>query len=610
MSHRISRPETEGKDAGVFGKRQELRKRSSQRRQDAEIAESFFKGNSLVLTNSGNHKEYKELKLELRIKTLRSLRLRAFARELLTESLRFILILFFLGAALNVYALDDVSAGDAAVAARYAQWAKDAVENGRWNEALAGLERASDFADVSSDISYLLALARSHENKSRLSVLGALDKALAIDRWNMYSGEEALLLRADMLIGVRAYGEALFELSKVSRSPQEAVLALRALESFRTDDFRRYMTDALDLYPRHSGPARVFFSFLSKEEAAGRSPGKDDRELLELILRRLPVLALNDPELAWMAAPYMRDSAEAGRQVSAYRAVNKPAPASLPAALQLGIIDEETALEELFVARSGALDLGLLGKVWDLLRREEAKSLFRRNLSAYTGVITEDADMDGIPESSAEYYAGMLRLYTHDAEQDGVPDLTVFFEAGDPRRARSLIPAEAYGDRKTAEILWERYPAILEAELDGVKYIPRPFEFYFSPVKFEELRGSGVLFPRRDPLSPSLTRRTLVFGVFRIERASSEFPSGKELVELSQGIPERAREYVNNLKVSETEFLRGRPQLQRLDLDFDGRIDTVRRFSRMYRPMEIEDLWNYDRDIEYSVTVEDLDVEW
>jgi len=33
-------------------------------------------------------------------------------------------------------------------------------------------------------------------------------------------------------------------------------------------------------------------------------------------------------------------------------------------------------------------------------------------------------------------------------------------------------------------------------------------------------------------------------------------------------------------------------------LDFDGCMDTFRFFRRPYRPMEIEDLWDYDRDFE------------
>ena len=516
----------------------------------------------------------------------------------------------FFGSALPLYPQFDDSPvrGDGAMAERYALWAKNTMDQGLWKEALAGLERSSDFAGVSSDISYLLALARSHENSGRLSVLEALERSLITDRWNMFGPEAARLMKAENLIALKAYSEALTELSAVNKGPEEAVLTLRALVSFRPGEFRRYMTETLDRYPRETGPVRVFFDFLRNEDARGQNPGKDDLELLELIIRRLPVLVLRDGELAWIAAPFMRDSDEARRLVSAYRAVNISVPASLPAALHLGVIDDETALEELFSFPEGkaSVDMALLSEIWGLLRRDETRSLFRRNLSSYTGVIIEDADRDGIFETSVEYYRGMAVLYDFDADQDGVPELTVHFEAGDPVRAQVYIPPDTSGSGETSSsralVLWEKYPAILEVELDEARYIPRPLDFHYSPFRFIELWGSGVLFPLRgDPADPPLTRRVLVSYALRIERPSLEFSSGIEVVELNQGIPVRAREYVGDLMVSETDFLRGRPQLQWVDLDFDGRMETIRHFRRNYRPVELEYLWNYDRDFDYTL---------
>jgi len=545
----------------------------------------------------------------------------------------FLLVFFLISAASPVYPLDETpERGDAAMAERYAQWAKNAIDSGSWGEALAGLERASDFANVSSDISYLLALARSHENKNRLSVLEALEMSLVVNRWSLYGSEDARLMKAENLIAIRAYTQALAELSRVRKSPMEAELTLKALVFYRPNEFRSYMTETLDRYPRDTGPVRIFLEFIKNENAVGRNPGDPrydlepefhqlpvflfhsvDIEILELVIHRLPVLLLKDPDLAWMAAPFLRDRDEAKRLVMAYRAVNKPAPASLPIALALGIIDEEIALEELFgfSDEKAVLDMALLSDIWTLLRRNESRALFSRNLSVYTGVIKEDADKDGVFESSVEYNRGILRLHTYDADQDGIPELTVYYEAGDPVRARVYIPPDGNrgvglpAESGMAILQWERYPAVLEAELDGIRYIPRPLDFHFSPFGFTELWGSGLLFPRRDPLSPSLTRRVLVSSVLHIERPSLEFAGGKEVVELSQGIPVRAMEYVGDLMVSETEFLRGRPQLQRLDLDFNGRFDTVRFFKRGYRWMELEDLWNYDRDFDYTVAIEE-----
>jgi hypothetical protein len=520
--------------------------------------------------------------------------------------------------------------GDSAMADLYAEWAGNIIEQGYWSEGLAALERANDFANVSSDISFLLALARSHENKPRESVIEAFNMALAVNRWVMYYPVSARLMKAENLIALRAYNEALVELSHVDRGPREASLTLMALAPWRPVEFRRLLRETLDRYPRESEPVRLFFKFIANNDADGMIPSSDDLEILELIRRRLPALVLDDPELAWIAAPYIRDIDEARRMVSAYRAVNDPVQESIPIALKLGVIDEETALAELFdfsrERHSGGniLEIALLGEIWDLLGGEEPKALFRRNLSAYTGVITEDADRDGFPETFAEYDRGWLRRCVYDTAQDRVPALTIFFEGGNPHRALALIPPEPVGggsrpttrewsetaegfvesaltSRKSAEIQWERYPAVLETELDGARFIPRPFDFHFSPVLFVELWGSGAFFPRRDPMTAALTRRTLVSWSLRVERPSLEFNGGIEVVELNQGIPVRAREYVGGLMVAETEFLRGRPQIQWVDLDFNGRMDTVRHFSRAYRAMELEELWNYDRIFDYTV---------
>ena len=498
--------------------------------------------------------------------------------------------------------------GDRAMADLYAVWAKNTIEQGFWSEALAALERANDFATVSSDISWLLALARSHANMPRGTVLEALNMALAVDRWVLYYPESARLMRAENLIAIRAYADALLELSHVSRGPKEASLTLQALASWRPAEFRRLMWETLDRYPRDSEPVRLFFRFISNNDAAGLYPASDDLELLELIRRRLPILLLDDPDLAWIAAPYIRDTAEARRMLSAYRAVNNPAPESLPIALKLGVIDEDTALRELFdfsrerYWRGNTMDIALLEEIWDLLEGEDSKALFRRNLAAYSGVITEDADRDGFPETFAQYDRGWLRQCDYDTDQDGAPVLTVFFEGGVPYRGLALIPPESgFSSRKNAAIRWERYPAVLETELDGARFIPRPLDFHFSPVLFVDLWGSGVLFPRSDPMTAPLTRRTLVYWALRVERPSLEFRGGIEVVELNQGIPVRAREYVGDLMVAETEFLRGRPQVQWVDLDFNGRMDTARHFSRVYRSVELEDLWNYDRVFDYTV---------
>jgi len=364
------------------------------------------------------------------------------------------------------------------------------------------------------------------------------------------------------------------------------------------------MRDALDIYPRDCELVRIFLTFLSNEDDAGRNPGREELDLLEIIIRRLPVLIQDDPELAWMASPFIRDIGEARRFLMAYRAVNKPSLQSIPAALKLGVIDEETALDELFNPFVNFLDIALLDKAWELLRSESTKAMFKKHLASYTGIITEDSDRDGIPETTVKYNRGMPEYSSNDVNQDGIHDLIIYYEAGVPWLGMALLPPEN-SVRKQAEILWERYPSILEVRLDRAKFIPRPLDHFFNPVRFVDLFGSGTLFPRWDPLNPPLTRKVLVSQSLRVERPSLEFRGGTEVVELNQGIPVRAREYVGSLMVSETDFLRGRPQHQKVDLDFDGKMDTVRFFRKEYRQVELEELWDFDRNYDRVVAVND-----
>ena len=515
-----------------------------------------------------------------------------------------LLTLFLLVAAMGLFSSDyhpdDFPVtGEAAVAERYAIWAQNLIDQGLWREALAGLERAFDYAGVSSDISYLLALARSNEGMHRASVLDALEFAIQADRWSLYQSDDGRLFKAEQLIALREYPEALFELSLVSESLRRAELTMMALSASRPMEFLNYMNLVLDRYPRDTGPVRIFLAHIKNEEYRGRIPDQAGLALLETISRRLPLLLSDDPELAWMAAPFLWDRDDARRLVLSYRAANEPAPDSIPVALFLGLINEETALDELFSGIS-MLDISLLGEVWELLENEEAKEIFRRNLSAYSGVITEDWDKDGIKETFAEYRDGVLIQSVYDRAQSGISDLIIYFEAGVAVDARVLIPPEV--QRQEALVIWERYPSVLEVDFDEAVFIPRPLDLFYAPVSFVELWGSGVLFPQRDLLSPPLTRRVLVFHSLRIERPSQEFHGGLEVVELNQGIPVRAREFVGEMMVSETEFVRGHPRIQRVDLDFDGRFETVRHFRPIDRPVELEELWNYEREIEFTVS--------
>jgi hypothetical protein len=540
--------------------------------------------------------------------------------------------------------------GDTAAAERYAVWARQAMEEGRWGEAEAALERSADYAGVSSDLSYLLALVRSHEERPRGAVLEAVRRSLEADRWRLYTPEAARLLEAETLITVRAFPEALQSLALLPGSAESfrlRLLVFKGLEN--TIQFRANMAQALDRYPRDTRLVRILFAFYRPPEYAypesggrgtfsryGRPAAIEaaDRDLMALALRRLPLLIVDDPALAYLAAPFIRDTEEARRLVGAYRAGGGKAPEALPAALELGLISDTQAVDELFhrdnaSSRDGlVLDRALLESVWSLLRDEQGRDRFMRNLLGFSGVITEDRNGDGFPEARVRYRDGMILDYSRDAGQDGLAELEIVFTAGTPDRGdlalfpeddgRPFARAVSGGEQLTVRVWWERYPAVLRTELGETAYIPRPLEFLFAPVHFIMLPGSGepappragllssggLLYPEGEAFS-GLSRRALVSSALAIERPGGNFSGALERVELERSVPLRAREHLNGRIVSETEFLLGRPAVQRIDLDLDGRMETIRRFRQHTSPSDPGDAgtghaWDYGRIIESS----------
>ncbi|MDR2072769.1 MAG: hypothetical protein LBP60_04975, partial [Spirochaetaceae bacterium] len=319
--------------------------------------------------------------------------------------------------------------GDTAIALRYLDWAEKELALGRTAEALAALERGADYQDASSDLSYLLALVRSRAGRSRFSVLEGCRLALETMRWARYSPGEARILEAQTLTELRNFEAALRALQSCRQEAYETYYwRCRALRGLGLDgEFRRNLTLIMDRFPRRPEPVVLLFDY-----AAGKEGDSEIRLLLDTALRRLPVLITADPELAYRAAPFIWEKDQARFYVAAYRALGNPKAASLPAALNLGLVDGSRAAEELLVPE---LDRELVVTVRALLRGAEERDALGRNLLYFSGVITEDADHDGIVESRTLYQSGLLKEYEYDADQDGVADIRVFFVQGQPFRA-------------------------------------------------------------------------------------------------------------------------------------------------------------------------------
>ncbi|MCL2720654.1 MAG: hypothetical protein FWD47_04875 [Treponema sp.] len=535
---------------------------------------------------------------------------------------------------------------DSAAAQQYVQWVQQAINEERWDDASAALKRASDFENVSSDISYLNAFVIDYYGMDRNIVVQNLTKAIDTNRWVVYNENIALLFKAEQYIALRHYVYALSTLDRLDERTEAAgslhirtesamlrLLALRGMalniepnydQAFYLAQFRSYVMLNMDRFPRDPRPLRIFFEYARNRKPDQPELHVSDINLLDLALRRLPFLLETDPELAWLAAPFIRDLDTAKRIIMSYRSGGiphiqnrdfMPHPASISIALNFGLIDDIQAAQELFSGNRGfnyplpahikpagnpVLNKDIITDVYKLLRSEEGREYFTERLHSFTGIIYTDDDNDGYIDSCTYYISGVIQEYVMDRTQDNVFDFQITMYNGVPDRAINRITGlDVY-----AYVIWERYPSVKTVAVDKPLYeyfTFGPADFQYSPVNFIELGGSntasGLLFPVVEYQYISLTRRTLMTFCSSLTRPSTEFDRAEETIYMNRGIIMQVVETLNEngQQVSVTEFDRGLPVIQYIDLDLDGRMETIRRFRAPPPGYEWADLLDYRR---------------
>jgi len=559
----------------------------------------------------------KERKICVKTRNLRPCSLLHTPYSLLLTTYSLLFLLFFIPSLSAQQKEEQPLFGDPAIGRRYTEWAAKEMEAGRYKEALAGLERGADYAASYSDLSFLLGYARDLAGKPRYDALAAYAQALETKRWEKYRPSDCRLKIAGVLVALRRYDDALQTLDinaeeRVTAGEKSDALKLRlaALKGLRQNGaFIRLMGEAMDQYPRDGQFVKQLFAFARFDER------RQSRELVDLAVKRLPALTADYPELAYLAVPYIRDTGLARRYVEEYRANARNGPtaraaaASLPAALSLGIISDDQAVNELFAGRENReLDVEVIRDVYANLRGGEAREKMRRNLLSFSGVIIEDDDVDGYRDSQTFYANGLITRYEYDADQDRLAEWDIRFNAGVPADADAALGGyAAAGEEGFAAVTWERYPAVLHTDVDGSRFIPRPLDFFWKPVSFPELRTAGgaiadFLYPAREDPATVLTRRSIASFAVVIERPSADFPGGIVREELINGVVKGAKTFAGGKLAAETEYVNGRPVLERLDLDNDGRMETVRRYSRAGIPESRESDWDGDGIYEYAET--------
>jgi len=541
------------------------------------------------------------------------------------------LILLFAFACFNIYAQPVINAKDDSQAAQqYVQWIQQAIDEQRWDEALAAAKRAMDFSGVSSDVSYLFAVVQSHFKSSirQKTVVESLNKAIDANRWVKYGEYNAQLLKAQMLISMREYQSAITCLDKIDAAGSRAdavmlrLLAWRGMANGKEPGndyayalamFRSQALLAMDRFPRDPRPLRIFFEYAHNRKPQPSELPESDVNLLELALKRLPFLQEADPELAWLAAPFIRNTDDARRSAAAYRSGSlsndknfKPNTASVPVALNLGLIDDKTAIEEVFSAvteNESALKKEIIIDTYKLLRSEEGRDIFTRKLLTFSGFIIIDDDNDGYIENAVHYNAGFIDYLTDNNSNNDFSFTVNFGQDNNPEKVSTFVSKNDSSREKSLSrrinLQWERYPSVKQADLENETFKFGPVFFSYAPIKFIELGGSdkltGLLYPELAYQYITVTYKALLSFCSSYSRPSLEIDGAAETIYMDSGVILRAVETLSGRQVSVTEFEKGLPVVQHIDIDLDGRMETIRRFRRPPANYEMENILDYRR---------------
>jgi hypothetical protein len=465
--------------------------------------------------------------------------------------------------------------GYASVARALFDEARQASGLGDWETAASCLDAAVSQDPGDADILYLGALAAVKRGLPFALALGGLDAALETGRFTYYSRRDASVLKAELLVRERRWGEALDALGApgADTTADSAYRLVRARALAGMGDARAFSAEIgedLRRFPEESAFARLFIA------KAGKVPSSVQlRALGETIVGRLPRYAETDSELPVLAAPLLPDLQARRDAVLAYRAGGGKSAAATLRALEYGVIDESAASAEL-LSGSYPVALGDLVSLMALAGSPAGRDAVFSALSAWSGTILVDADSDDVFEGRFTLSKGLVTAWSSDSRQEGIVDRQATFAEGLPQGIRL-----SRGDIEI-DVAYTTYPAVSSVSFVAMgerrSYAFGPEAFAFAPLAMRPFAGSGksAIYVPYPVDIPDPSEGSCLAAALSVEKSSGD---SREVTMLEKGVPVSSTVYKGDAVYSRRSYENGRPVLERVDADGDGRFETERGFA-------------------------------
>ena len=306
------------------------------------------------------------------------------------------------------------AAVNSAAATRSLARAVSFLSSGRWEAASFEATLGRSYDPTIADFHYIEAVSVVATGGARANALQRLEAALGDGLfWRSYDRSAAVLMCARLYAETLRYREALElaeSLGESSSSDQDHVRVVSLYALGRTVEARRVLSRGLERWPFDARFPRAFFLHESKTRA-----DPEAMRIASTVSQRLYLWENEDRELLLLSVPFESSATVRERNIRIFRGMGardapgpvRPAnPLSSVLALEYGLIDDGTAMDEVLSLSSEGIPVGLLVRLCSLLGGADARERMSRALGDFAGVLVDDANGDGIADSTVRYRMG------------------------------------------------------------------------------------------------------------------------------------------------------------------------------------------------------------
>lgn len=524
---------------------------------------------------------------------------------------RFIAVLVFFPLIFSslIFAQNSAASANRNTALRCLRLAENCLVGGDWENAFRQAELGLSYDDSVSDLIYVKAASAINLSYTKSAVLDIIREAFKKDNWLGYSQNGARILYADLLCDTGDYESSLKLLDSEPFILSADAEFIRIKNYYRMgtqkslSEARIKVNTARRIYPKDSRFPTIFFmfeyAFMSEAFRSGLHYEMD--ETVQTVARAYIAKLPDYTDLENEVEIYASFFTEGEEGIRLLRAIDAKKSRSNPLlaieGLRRGIYSEAQAYDLFFSSLGEEIPLEILQEFALELKSDGEKLKFAEFLTAFSGIIRLDLNLDLQSEIKISYENGRPSSVIYDADNDGENELIAQCDFGAPTQIiypglNIIVSYSAYPE--LSSIAFENEGRTFTFLHDDYRYTP--FEFTADSVL--TLVGVDFFVPRVITEIALPVSSELVEVAAGVEVPNQERNNSKVLYSSEKGKLYFASFYEGERRYAYSDFSAVLPFLRHVDSDDDGYFETTEEYSALPENAEGFDLDAVKADVE------------